>query len=101
MPARQALRLATRGGAQVLGRNDIGRLEAGTAADVVLFDVTELGFAGAMHDPIAALLFCGTSGRVKTSFVNGQVVVQDGRLVGADERLLFEQANKLAKTLIT
>ena len=101
MPARQALRLATRGGAQVLGRTDIGRLEAGTAADVVLFDVTELGFAGAMHDPIAALLFCGTSGRVKTSFVNGQVVVQDGRLVGADERLLFEQANKLAKTLIT
>lgn len=98
--ARQALRLATRGGARVLGRDDIGRLVPGCAADVVLYDTEEIGYAGAMHDPIAALVFCGTSGRVHTSFVNGRAVVEAGRLVGADERELFHRAGALAKALV-
>ncbi len=98
--ARQILRLATRGGARVLGRDDIGRIESGCAADVVLYDMEEIGFAGAMHDPIAALVFCGTSGRVHTSFVNGRAVVEAGRLVGADERELFHRAGALAKALV-
>ena len=100
MPARLALRLATRGGAQVLGRDDVGQLSPGKAADIALFDMTELGYAGGMHDPIAALLFCGTSSRVHTSLVNGRVVVRDGRLVDCDERALYDQANALAQGLV-
>lgn len=99
--ARQALRVATRGGARVLGRDDIGQLAPGKAADVVLYDVAEIGFAGAMHDPVAALVFCGTSGRVHTSFVNGRAVVRDKRLVLADERELFVRANELARALVS
>ncbi len=99
MTARQALRVATRGGARVLGRDDIGSLEAGKAADVVLYDVAEIGFAGAMHDPVAALVFCGTSGRVHTTFVNGRAVVQGGRLMGGDESELFHRARQLAAAM--
>ena len=95
--ARKILRVATRGGAQVLGRDDIGQLAPGMAADVVLYDVAEIGFAGAMHDPVAALVFCGTSGRVHTSFVNGKAVVREGRLCFADERGLFWRTAELAR----
>ncbi|MFT5433704.1 MAG: 8-oxoguanine deaminase [Myxococcota bacterium] len=94
--AREVLRVATRGGAKVLGRGDIGQLSAGKAADVVLYNVEELGFAGGMHDPIASLIFCGTTGRVHTSIVNGKVVVREGRLLGGEERDLFRRANALA-----
>ncbi len=98
--ARRLLRVATRGGARVLGRDDIGSLEAGKAADIVLFDLEEIGFAGALHDPIGALVFCGTSGRVHTALVNGRVVVRDKRLVHADETELFHRARQLTDTLI-
>ena len=100
MSARRALRLATRGGAEVLGRDDIGQLAPGKAADVVLYDLEEIGYAGAMHDPIAALVFCGTSGRVHTSFVNGRAVVRDKRLVSTDERALFRRATALSTAMV-
>ncbi len=99
MTARQALRLATRGGAEVLRRDDIGQLTAGKAADVVLYDVSGLGYAGAQHDPIAALVFCGTGGRVHTSFVNGRKRVSNGRLLAVDENELCRNANRLAEAL--
>jgi cytosine/adenosine deaminase-related metal-dependent hydrolase len=99
MTARQALRLATRGGAEVLGRDDIGQLAAGKAADVVLYDVMRLEYAGALHDPIAALLFCGTGGRVQTAFVNGRKRVNNGRLLAVDENELSRNANRLAQAL--
>lgn len=99
MGAMEVLRMATRGGARVLGRNDIGMLAPGMAADVILYNVDELGFAGASHDIIAALLFCGTSQRVHTSIINGQVVVDEGRLIGLDEKELVEKANRIALEL--
>ena len=100
MTARQALWLATRGGARVLGRTDIGQLTTGYAADVVLYDLEEIGYAGGMHDPVASLVFCGTSGRVHTSFVNGRRVVTAGQLVGGDETQLFHRARTLADALV-
>ncbi|MEI7527845.1 MAG: 8-oxoguanine deaminase [Elusimicrobiota bacterium] len=99
MPARDAFRLATRGGAEVLGRTDIGSIEPGKAADIAIFDVSGLDFAGSKSDPLASLLFCGAAHRTKYTIVNGKVVVKNGRLVNVDEFKLAERANKAAAAL--
>ncbi|MDR0966854.1 MAG: 8-oxoguanine deaminase [Myxococcales bacterium] len=100
MPARSALRLATRGGARVLGRDDIGQLAPGMAADIVLFRMDDIGLAGAMHDPVAALSFTTGMKRADKVMVNGKWVVQDGHLVHLDERATFAEANRLAHAMI-
>lgn len=89
--ARQALRMATRGGAKVLGRDDIGSIEVGKAADLVVLDLEGVATAGAMADPVAAALFCKP--RVDTVIVNGRVVVEGGRLKSGDERAIARRAN--------
>lgn len=96
--ARQALELATRGGARVLGRDDIGHLAPGMAADIVAFDMGEIGFAGAGHDPVAALVFCAPA-NVSFSMINGRFVVRDGKLVGRNLRPMLERHNLLAAAL--
>ena len=83
MTAREALRVATRGGAACLGRDDIGSLEAGKRADIALFDINALGYQGAETDPIAALVFCAPAA-VHHLFVEGHQVVSDGRLTTVD-----------------
>jgi 8-oxoguanine deaminase len=98
LTAREALRIATCGGASVLGRDDIGVLAPGMAADVVGFDVSGIDYAGAQADPLAALLFCQPS-KVALSIINGQVVVEDGELVGVDLSALAAQHNALARQL--
>jgi cytosine/adenosine deaminase-related metal-dependent hydrolase len=100
MPARDALRLATRGGAAVLGRDDVGSIAPGKAADVAVFDVDRLDYAGSAGDPVAALLLCGASHRTKWTIVNGRVVVEDGRLAGVDERDLTRRANEACLDLL-
>ncbi len=100
MPARRALYLATRGGARVLGRDDVGALAPGMAADLALFRLDDLGVAGAMHDKLAALAFTTGIRRADRVLVNGRTVVKEGRLVNADERALFEQANRLAAQMV-
>ena len=100
MPARDALWMATRGGAAVLGRDDIGQIGPGKAADLAVFRVDTIDFAGALSDPVAAILFCGTSHRAKWTIVNGRIVVEDSRLVGHDEARLAARANELARTLL-
>ncbi|MDD2773396.1 MAG: 8-oxoguanine deaminase [Elusimicrobiales bacterium] len=99
MSARDALRLATRGGAAVLGRDDIGSLEPGKAADIAVFDMDRIDYAGAMSDPVAALLFCGTGHRAKYVLVNGELAVKDARLLRRGEREITAQANKTAAAL--
>ena len=100
MTARAALELATRGGARVLGRDDIGHLAPGMAADLALFDLRALGFAGgAVHDPVAALLLCHPAPAAWT-LVNGRVVVREGRLVPLDLGPLVERHNRLARQLV-
>lgn len=99
MTARDALALATRGGAQVLGRDDIGQLAPGMAADLALFRLDGLGFAGgAVHDPVAALMFCA-SVQAAYTVVNGRIVVRDGQLATVDLGPLIERHNALARLL--
>jgi cytosine/adenosine deaminase-related metal-dependent hydrolase len=98
MSAREALELATLGGAAVLGRDDIGALAPGMAADFVAFDLRQPAFAGALHDPVAALVFCSPS-HVSLSVINGKVVVREGRLTTLELGPLLERHNALARTL--
>ncbi len=99
MTAREALNMATRGGAQVLGRNDIGHLAPGMCADLALFDLKTLAFAGgAVHDPVGALLLCG-SPQAAYTVVNGRVVVHQGQLTSVDLGPLIERHNSLATQL--
>jgi 8-oxoguanine deaminase len=99
MTARQALELATRGGASVLGRTDIGSLEAGKCADFIAVNLNTLAFAGALHDPVAALLFSHFKG-VDLSVVHGRIVVQDGQLTTIDVPRLVEKHNRAARRLV-
>lgn len=100
MSARRALRLATRGGASVLGRDDIGRIAPGAAADIVGFRLDTLAMAGgAVHDPLAALLFC-SSPAVSFSCINGERRVADGRLIGVDTAALVSRHNRAAIGLV-
>jgi cytosine/adenosine deaminase-related metal-dependent hydrolase len=99
MTARDALTMATRGGAQVLGRSDIGHLAVGMCADLALFDLEILGFAGgAVHDPVGALLLCA-SPQAAYTIVNGQVVVRQGQLSTLELGPLIERHNQLARQL--
>jgi len=99
--ARTALRMATRGGADILRNPKIGRIQAGCAADVVLIDVERFDLAaGASVDPIAALIFCGIKRPVDYSIVNGRIVVQDGRLCGVAEKHLVSAANRVTAALL-
>lgn len=97
--AREALALATLGGARTLARDDIGSLEAGKAADFVAFRVDGLQHAGALGDPIAALLTC-TPANAWLSVINGRVVVEEGRLPGQDLGPLIERHNRLSHGLL-
>ncbi len=99
MTAREALEIATLGGAKVLGRDDIGVLAPGMAADFVSFDLAQHGFAGALHDPVAALVFCAPAA-VSTSVIDGKVVVRDGHLATIDLGPVIERHNRLAGQLV-
>jgi len=99
MTARDALALATRGGAEVLGRPDIGHLAPGMCADLALFDLRTVAFAGgAVHDPVASLLLCASAPAACT-VVNGRVVVRAGRLTTVDLGPLVERHNAFARRL--
>ncbi len=99
MTARDALYLATRGGADVLGRKDIGSLEVGKVADFFAIKLDTLDYAGALHDPVAATIFAQP---VKANYtvVNGKFVIKEGQLITVDERKLIEKHNIAAKRLL-
>jgi cytosine/adenosine deaminase-related metal-dependent hydrolase len=99
MTAREVLEIATRGGARVLGRDDIGMLAPGMAADLVGVPLDDVGVAGAQHDPVAALFFCHVP-KVRFAVVQGRVVVKDGELVTVDLPRLLERHNRLAGELV-
>ncbi|WCD82648.1 MULTISPECIES: 8-oxoguanine deaminase [Pseudomonas] len=99
MTAREALEIATLGGAKVLNRNDIGALAPGMVADFVAFDLKQIAFAGALHDPLAALVFCAPA-QVSHSVINGRQVVKDGQLVTVDLPRVIERHNRLAHQLV-
>lgn len=98
LTARQALRMATMGGASVLKReNELGSIEPGKAADLIAFDLSDIAFAGAA-DPLAALVHCAAD-RVDFSMVNGEWRVRDGELVAADAPQWIARHNELAREL--
>ena len=98
--ARDALYIATIGGARVLHRDqEIGSLEVGKAADLITFDLSGIGFAGAHSDPVAAIVQCGAN-HVDLSMVNGQIKVQGGRLVNEELYGLIPRHNELSKKLM-
>ncbi|HOZ73475.1 MAG TPA: 8-oxoguanine deaminase [Spirochaetales bacterium] len=97
--AREVLGVATIGGARILGYEDAGSMEIGALADIALFDVMRLEYAGALSDPAAALLFSGYNHGVDHLVVNGEMVVENGRLVGVDEDRIRNEANRCAKGL--
>jgi cytosine/adenosine deaminase-related metal-dependent hydrolase len=99
MTARQALELATRGGAAVLGREDIGSLEVGKCADFFAVDINQLDFAGAHHDPLAALIFCAPA-KASYTVVGGKFVVKEGQMQTIDLPQLVERHNRAAKRLL-
>ena len=96
MTARDALRVATRGGADVLGRADLGSIEPGKRADVALFDVSGLRQAGADADPVGALLFSPPRG-VRHLIVEGRMVVHGGHLTGADEAAVAAEGHRIGR----
>jgi 8-oxoguanine deaminase len=100
MTPHDVLWMATREGARILDRDDIGRLAPGCAADVILIDLGQLCYAGGLHDPLACVLFVGDTGQVDTTIVSGRVLVSGGRLVQADPRRLASAANQAAAAMV-
>ncbi len=98
MSAREALEVATLGGAQVLGRSDCGALVPGRRADIAIWDMTGVEAAGAW-DPVAALVLCGP-GRVRDLIVEGRVVVEGGQLATLDLGCAVERQTRLARALM-
>lgn len=99
MTARQALELGTRGGAAVLGRTDIGSLEPGKCADFFAVRLDQMTFAGGLHDPVAALIFCAPV-NTEYTIVGGKYVVKEGRLATLDDVQLIERHNRAARRLL-
>jgi cytosine/adenosine deaminase-related metal-dependent hydrolase len=99
LSAAEALELATRGGAQVLGRDDIGALAPGMAADFIAIRLDRVAYAGALHDPLAAVVFCAPQ-TVDLAVVNGRVVVEEGRLTTIELETVLERHNRISRELL-
>jgi cytosine/adenosine deaminase-related metal-dependent hydrolase len=99
MSAREALSVATLGGAACLGRDDIGSLEVGKRADIALFARDDLHHAGAESDPVAAVVHCSPQ-RVRHLLVEGRPVVRDGRLATADEDEIASEGRRVARSIL-
>ena len=99
MSARQALELATRGGAAVLGRTDIGSLEPGKAGDFTAINLKRIDYTGALHDPVAAVIFCAPV-KVDYTIVGGKPVVMEGKLTTVELPALIEKHNQAAARLL-
>jgi 8-oxoguanine deaminase len=99
LTAEEALWLGTRGGAEVLGRHDIGQLAPGKAADFIAINADMLDYAGCQHDLLAAIVFCAPQ-KVDLSVINGKVVVQDGHLTTLDLGPVIERHNKISRGML-
>ncbi|MBN2146882.1 MAG: 8-oxoguanine deaminase [Anaerolineales bacterium] len=100
MTARQALEIATRGGASVLGRTDLGSLEVGKCADFFAVNLNRIEYAGALHDPVSALVFCAPV-RVDHTVVGGKFVVKDSQPTNVDLAKLMQAHNRAARRLVS
>ncbi|MFQ6677453.1 MAG: 8-oxoguanine deaminase [Fidelibacterota bacterium] len=99
LTARDVLWMATRGGASVLGRNDIGELSVGKQADIALFSMDRLEYAGGLSDPIASLVFSVRTAPVDVLIINGSVQIDEGK-TNIDENILIQHHNKIAAEML-
>ena len=97
----QTLLMATRNGAAILGRDDIGHLAPGMSADIVAFGLGSVSCVGASSDPLAALIMCGSESRTALTMVNGRVVVKHGKLVSFDEDEIVTNASAAERRLMS
>ena len=97
--AREVLEVATRGGADVLGRTDIGALEAGKCADFFTLDLNTIGYAGGLSDPVAAALFCAPQ-TARHCYVHGRAIVTDHHIVTLDMEPVVREHNRHAAALL-
>ena len=95
------LKMATRGSARILGREELGRIEVGMAADFFLVNLNRIEMVGAQFDPKSVLCTVGLKGCVDYTVVNGKIVVRDGRLAGVDEEKIVEKANAVVEEYIS
>jgi 8-oxoguanine deaminase len=99
MGAREALEMATRGGAAVLGRDDIGALEPGRCADFFTLGLDAVSYAGALSDPVAAVVFCAPQ-RARHTVVHGRPVVRDGEVATVEMPVVVREHNRHAEALL-
>ncbi len=100
LTAREVFTMASENGAKLLNFSQVGRLEEQWAADMAIFNVHKLGYAGSLSDPVAALLFCGYDHTTDYTIVNGQIAVEHGQLVGFDEDELVHKANAISNEML-
>lgn len=99
LSAYEILKLATKGGARVLGRTDIGTIEVGKAADLIAISLLDIAYAGC-HNPLTSIVCCGNSSLVDMTMVNGKIVVENGKLLNIDEQELKRLATKHANEIV-
>jgi 8-oxoguanine deaminase len=97
--AREALEMAILGGAAVLGRDDIGALAPGYAADFIAIRPDPVAWAGGWHDPVASLVFCSPQ-KAHLSVINGHIVVQEGHLTTVEIEPVIERHNAIARAMV-
>ncbi len=100
LTARQALEIAVKGGAKMLGFKKLGQIAPGYGADIIAVDVKDFQYAGSLSDPLAAIVFTGFNHNVALNIVNGKIVVKNGKVEGLDERELTEKVNQISLKLI-
>ena len=99
LTAREALGIATQKGAQMLGYSKLGTIQPGMGADLALFDMSSLQYAGSLKDPLAAIIFTGYNHQTAYTIVNGKIIVREGHFTGYNEEKLAEKVNFIAEKL--
>ena len=99
LTAREALLLGTRNGAELLGFPETGSVEEGKAADLAIFDISHIQYAGAHSDPVAAIVFSGYCHQTAHTIVNGKILIEDGKHTSIDEEELNRKFRKKAEEL--
>jgi len=94
--AKDIMKLGTENGAKLLNFDKIGKIETGYAADMALFNINKMEYAGSLSDPLAALMFSGYNHGTEYTIVNGKVVVDKGRLIGFDEEDITKRCNEIS-----
>ncbi len=100
MPARRVLKMATINGAKILGWDEIGSIEPGKAADITIFNLNDISYAGAKSDLVSAPLFAGNSQIAEYTIVNGKIVVENKKIVTVDVEKVISEADRISREMI-